>query len=265
MDSPLIHSNFLRPNIFNQKLTFGKKVRLILSLFAILLYYLINQTDIILNKSNIEKGKCFLDGGFTLTKGLIKIYRENKNFNKASKIIGSFILDLTFVASLIIWCLIDKLWSNGLTIVFFYVCRGIMQSLNRMSIPKDEGWEWEDPHFPSISVNYYEGNDFFWSGHVGICAICGFFAYYRKHYYFSIFSFSVALYEAILVIESRIHYTIDVPIGFFFAHYSCILVEYWCKCFDESQLKKKIFYKKINEKRIFPKEDNSDAHEVEEI
>ena len=92
---------------------------LILSLFALILYYLINQTNIILNKSNLEQGECVLDEGFTLTKTINKLFIKNKIYNKVSKILVSIALDLTFIISLISWCLLDKLCSNSLIIIFF--------------------------------------------------------------------------------------------------------------------------------------------------
>jgi hypothetical protein len=219
---------------------------LTLSLLTIIIYYFITQKDNKLNKSNLEKGKCVLDLGFTLTKKLNKLFLESKKYNLISKILGSLLLDISFIITLINWCFYDKLWSNGLTIIFFYFIRSIIQNLNRMKIPYEEGYEWKNPYFPSITVNYFKSNDFFWSGHVGICIICLFYAKIRKQIFFSFFYFFVALIEAKLVLESRTHYTIDVPIGIFFAHYSCLIVDFWCRTFKFIEFKNLVLRKKNN-------------------
>ena len=110
---------------------------LILSLFALILYYLINQTNIILNKSNLEQGECVLDEGFTLTKTINKLFIKNKIYNKVSKILVSIALDLTFIISLISWCLLDKLCSNSLTIIFLFLpwnCTKFCSKIRRLGM-----------------------------------------------------------------------------------------------------------------------------------
>ena len=65
--------------------------------------------------------------------------------------------------------------------------------------------------------------------------------------FFSLFFyFFVALIEAKLVLESRTHYTIDVPIGIFFAHYSCLIVDFWCRTFKFIEFKNLVLRKKNN-------------------
>ena len=44
------------------------KLRLLLSLISIILYYIINQTNNKLNRTFLKKGKCVLDQGFKLSK-----------------------------------------------------------------------------------------------------------------------------------------------------------------------------------------------------
>ena len=218
--------------------TTNRKIRLLLSLISIILYYIINQTDNQLNRTFLKKGNCVLDRGFKLSKKINKLYLENKKYNKFSKIIGSLLLDISFLLNLISWCLYDKYWSNVISICFFYSIRSIIQSVNRIKIPFEEGYEWKYPNFPSICVNYFISNDYFWSGHVGICIICGFFSYYRKQYILSTFSFFAGFYEAILVLESRTHYTIDIPFGFIIGHYTCIISHFWCMNFNYYNFKK---------------------------
>ena len=209
----------------------NKKIRIILSLCSIVLYCLINKTDNILNKTYLQNGKCFLDTGYILSKPLNNLLITNSIFYHFCAIIGSILLDLVFVLGIVSWILYDKYWTALITVIFFYGTRGFLQSIYRNIVPKNEGWIWYYPKFPSISVNYYEANDFFFSGHVGICVLNAFLALYRKHYIFCVFCFISCLLEGILVLITRTHYTIDIPIGFFFGHYSCIIITYWVHFF----------------------------------
>ena len=213
----------------------NKKIRLVLSLCAIILYYLINQTTNILNAKYMTDEKCFIDLGFILSKPINNFAISNSIFYHICAIFGSIILDITFLLSVLSWCFYDKHYTLILTISFFYGIRGGLQNIYRNTVPKEAGWVWYYPNFPSITINYFEGNDFFFSGHVGICILNAFFAFYRQHYIFSGVCFFAGSYEAFLVLITRTHYTIDIPIGFFFAHYSCILVNYWVNSFFDTK------------------------------
>ena len=238
--NPILSNEFIPKNI---PVTYKsiKKIRIILSICAILLYYLINQTNNILNKTYIENGKCYLDPGFILSKSLNNMLINNSFFYHFCVILASILLDSTFLLAILSWFIYDKYWSALITIAFFYGIRGFLQNIYRNMVPKDNGWIWYYPNFPSICVNYFEGNDFFFSGHVGICILNAFFAVYRKHYIFSGICFFAGSFEAFLVLITRTHYTIDIPIGFFFAHYSCIIVDFWVRFFFEKKNCEELF------------------------
>lgn len=183
----------------------------------------------------IAKTTCTVDASFLATRSLNETFISNKYFRKTVLIFGSIAIDLLFLYALFKWALFSPTWRYGFTLVFFYGVRFVLQQTFQFGYP--EGYFWEDPGFPSIVVGYMKTNDFFFSGHVGLPTITGFELKWEKKYALSALSFCVALYEAFLVIISRVHFGIDVIIGVLFAHYSLILVEFFLTKF-------RILYKK---------------------
>ena len=113
--NPILSNEFIPKNI---PVTYKsiKKIRIILSICAILLYYLINQTNNILNKTYIENGKCYLDPGFILSKSLNNMLINNSLFYHFCVIFASILLDSTFLLAILSWFIYDKYWSAIITI-----------------------------------------------------------------------------------------------------------------------------------------------------
>lgn len=84
-------------------------------------------------------------------------------------------------------------------------------------IGRPYGFIWQDPHFFSISVTYFDISDFYWSGHVGMCflVISEWQALgWKKMVWLSSF---IALNEATLMTLTRGHYAIDIIMGILIA------------------------------------------------
>jgi hypothetical protein len=97
-----------------------------------------------------------------------------------------------------------------------------------------EGYLWEYPGFPSITVSYLKTNDFFFSGHVGLPILLGLEFKYIKHYYMFLFCLFTCAFEAFTMIAMRGHYSIDIIAGVIFAHYTYILVSQYIQYLDDS-------------------------------
>ena len=105
----------------------------------------------------------------------------------------------------------------------FYGARAAIQSI--FKVGKPEGYDWDYPGFFSIYSPYGKTNDFFYSGHCGICYIF-FLEFWSVGWYFSsAFAFLVMLLEIFVMIALRSHYTVDIISGMAFAHYFFILSE----------------------------------------
>lgn len=95
-----------------------------------------------------------------------------------------------------------------------------------------DGYLWDFPGFYSITVPYGKTNDFFFSGHIGICMIC--FCEFRAHSWkkFSYFSLFTLFMQFSLMICLRGHYIVDLLSGIVFGHYFWLLSERYCYVVD---------------------------------
>ena len=91
---------------------------------------------------------------------------------------------------------------------------------------------WHYPGFPSLFVPYSSG-DFFYSGHVGLMLALSFEFYHYKLYWVSAITGVLNLFNAIILIVTRSHYTVDIVGGLIFSHYFYILAGYVCGWFEK--------------------------------
>jgi hypothetical protein len=92
-----------------------------------------------------------------------------------------------------------------------------------MSFP--DGYLWEYPGFPSITVSYLKTNDFFFSGHVGLPIIGALEFYGEEKMPLACFCMFTCLLEFFTMIITRGHYLIDLICGVIIAHYVYMLVD----------------------------------------
>jgi hypothetical protein len=92
-------------------------------------------------------------------------------------------------------------------------------------LEEPEGYNWGWPGWFSITVPYGKTDDFFYSGHVGVCMIMYLEFSAVGWYWMSIYSLFTMGFQIILMLALRSHYTIDIISGIVFAHYFWILSE----------------------------------------
>jgi len=145
----------------------------------------------------------------------------NEIFRSVFQALCSFFVDLTFIITFGYWVLRGTSGRLPLTMAIFYVTRALVQKVWFSPFPN--GFYWESPGVPSLVVPYGRGSDFFFSGHSGFMIICA--REWGKHGKTKIRNF-VALagaYTMLILVIYRIHYSIDVFTGVFFADW----------CFDK--------------------------------
>jgi len=145
-------------------------------------------------------------------------------FRDAFQALCSFMMDITFVGTFLYWILRGNSIRFPLTVGAFYLIRAIVQKLFIMPFP--QGFYWYAPAFPSLTVPYGRGSDFFFSGHSGFLIICArewgkVQCKYHKAIRNIVLAF--AAYTVVVLLVYRIHYFIDIFTGVFFADYM------WCK------------------------------------
>ncbi|KAL4453082.1 hypothetical protein ABPG74_015313 [Tetrahymena malaccensis] len=156
---------------------------------------------------------------------------ENHETAKGFQISSSLCMDLSFLFMYGYWVARINTGRLLYATAFFYVFRNIVQ--NFVVFPFPEGFYWEDPGFPSLTVPYGRSSDFFWSGHCGFLTLVSCEWFVNKKYYMFALTCLVNLYMAIVMIGFRIHYTIDVIIGVFIAHYCYMLFSKAAPYIDE--------------------------------
>ena len=173
----------------------------------------------ILNPSNQEHEKdfCIKDNIHDLLEPVNQKFHQNKIVKNSFQIISSFIMDFSFLSVLAIWAFKAKSGSGFVSICAFYGTRAIVQSLFLFRFPK--GDIWSSPGIPSVTVPYGLQCDFYFSGHCGCLVLlikeirC---LGYKK------LSWPILMglpFVAFVLVASRTHYSLDIPIGIMFAYY----------------------------------------------
>lgn len=167
---------------------------------------------------------CIYDGIFELTAPINEYFRQEKATRDSILIFSSFLIDV-----LLIWfCIRYAIWGKSsrqiIFFLLFYGTRAVVQSIFLMRKP--EGYCWEYPGFPSITVSYQPTSDFFYSGHVGVVLFCGLENKYLGDTYMMWVAFSVCFLESLVMIFLRGHYSIDLISGLVFSHYFWIVSEW---------------------------------------
>lgn len=93
--------------------------------------------------------------------------------------------------------------------------RQISQAL--CALPPPPGIIWHYPGFPSLLVTYGVANDFFFSGHTAIAVFAGLELAQLKKPWLTSIAAATVIFEVIVVLVLRAHYTMDVIAGIFAA------------------------------------------------
>ena len=203
----------------------GQIVKLFISLLIIALFAVFNNMQILGNPT--PDNQCYYDVLHEWVIPLNKLYRGNKIYRTVLTIIGSVLLDLVYIINYFCWGVYAVDWRYGVSTMFFYGIRYILQETIRMKYPDRLFFEY--PGFPSIVVGYIQGSDFFFSGHCGFPIIGMMEFIWLKKYYFSAYFAFVSFVEFFLMINCREHYTIDIIVGVVFSHYITILCRLWVR------------------------------------
>lgn len=139
----------------------------------------------------------------------------NENYRILFQATCSLLVDLSFILTFGYWVLHGKTCRLPISLAFFYLVRALVQSLWESPFPP--GYYWYSPGFPSLVVPYGRGSDFFFSGHTGFMTICAeeWHRLGRSRMRNLILCFTV--YTMLILMMYRIHYSIDLFVGLFFA------------------------------------------------
>jgi len=131
--------------------------------------------------------------------------------------IASLLIDFNIIMVCMRWIWYGKSLRLFFCILVFYCFRGVIQRIFSQKFP--QGYIFLYPNFPSLCVPYAPANDFFFSGHVGICTICFLEFYKDKTKVLSTVAFISIFVEFFALLVTRKHHFVDMVIGFIVAHY----------------------------------------------
>jgi hypothetical protein len=195
---------------------------------------------------------CMLDKFFEITSGINKYLQDNVTPRHVIIAISSLCVDFVIVYMSLHWVIWGKSWRLVVSLFSFYMFRAAVQSVFQMKYP--EGYLWENPGFPSLTISYLKTNDFFFSGHVGFPIIVAMECYNLHKPFMTIFCFLTCSIEAATMIITRGHYSIDILTGLIVSHYVYILVEKHIHVIDDSciGMNKKEAIDKPDEEKMIP-------------
>ena len=105
----------------------------------------------------------------------------------------------------------------------FYGFRFMLQC--SFTLPYPVGYAWDYPGFPSATIKYGRSNDFFFSGHMGCCAMLIMEYWSCEFYKMTILTCFAMICNFTMLIVLRSHYSVDLFSGFIYGHYVWIMCQ----------------------------------------
>jgi hypothetical protein len=180
---------------------------------------------------------CIDDAFFNMTFEINRKLTNLIQIRETILILSSFCMDAIYIVFSYYWISYGRSWRVIIAFCSFYLFRSLIQNLFQMTYPP--GMLWSYPGFPSMTISYLKTNDFFPSGHVAFPIIVGMeFLKLNKPLLFIICLFS-ALFETVVMVLMRGHYSIDLLAGWIFSHYFFMLSDQYSYILDDSRISMK--------------------------
>jgi hypothetical protein len=169
--------------------------------------------------------ECISDALFENTAIINEFFLKNDVAKNALLILCSGMMDICMIVMFYRFLFKQVSWRWLLAMVMFYGTRFFIQKTFLMKFP--DGYAWDYPGFPSLTVPYPKTNDFFYSGHVGGAMIAALEFHSQNCLLMAYFGYLTAGMQVVLMIFLRSHYSIDLIGGLVFAHYYFIWATRW--------------------------------------
>lgn len=160
-------------------------------------------------KADIKE--CLQDNIFALTQSLNDKVNTDPTFLKSLQISSSSVVDFAEITFLITFYFKSNSLRCPLALLIFYATRGLVQGMYLFRFP--EGTIWDYPGIPSLTVPYGRMSDFYYSGHCGFVTLVAFENYRHKNRIIATLQFLSIVYLGFVLVVTRVHYSIDIPIG----------------------------------------------------
>ena len=160
---------------------------------------------------------CLTDTVQDWTLSITLFFETNVSVRDAVIITSSFLIDLNLVILSLRFLFYAHSTRIVLLIFVFYLVRTFVQRIFFVQFPQHYIFLY--PGFFSIAVPYTPSNDFFFSGHVGICTF--FFLEFSQDQKTALQGLALVtiLLNMFTLLVMRAHYSIDLAVGIVVAHY----------------------------------------------
>ena len=196
---------------------FNRDRSLRIGVFFIVLAILFWGKNNLSDEAHDDVNGAIIDHGFELTKPINELMVQSKAWLMFFEISSSWCIDLIFLGMFLPWIYKGESLRLILAYALFYGIRSIVQTICVMPYPT--GMIWIFPVVPSITVPFGVTSDFFPSGHVGFCTIAAAEFAKRRWWGPMVVAWLVGVYEVIIMLSARGHYSIDLITGALMAHY----------------------------------------------
>lgn len=174
---------------------------------------------------------CIWDGLHVATAPANEYFREHMTVRDVLITSSSMLIDVLLLHFSYRYVLWGHTWKPVLVLFCFYLLRGVTQAIFIMEFPF--GFNFTYPGVPSIAVPYPVSSDFYFSGHVGIATIFALENHSSNKCFMAGLGLFCVIFEFIVMIVLRAHYTIDLFAGIVFAHYLWIILDAPAKWVDK--------------------------------
>lgn len=171
----------------------------------------------------LEPGECIRDYTFDIVATKNQYIRENKNFTLRWMTVSNYLMDFTQVIGVVAVAVEKISFKNAFAFGLFFPLRQLIQGIFLMR--RLPGWTWYDTGYFSLTVPFHDTNDFYYSGHLGVCVLWIVDFYSNKYYVMVLFTLLNALFQWYFLSITNAHYIIDLVSGVFVAHLFTILGE----------------------------------------
>jgi hypothetical protein len=161
--------------------------------------------------------KCVIDYTHEGTSSVNKTLLENASLRNGLMITSALILDILFLTKICYFIFKSKTWRLIVCFACFFLIRSFAQIIFQERFP--DGYGWNYPGFPSITVSYLKANDFFFNSTTGLMLICGLDFFYEGQLVFFILSLLAIIFQSLLLIFLRGQYIIDIVSSLIIAHF----------------------------------------------
>jgi hypothetical protein len=163
-------------------------------------------------KQVLAQGECLRDYTFVWTQSINTFLINNVPWKDFTIIQSSIGIDGMMVSYLLIFAYYGTTMRLSCCLMMFYPTRNIIQAIFLMGRPV--GFLWSFPGVHSLTVPYFDTNDFYFSGHVGSTTMFAseYYAMGFKKMAICITAVVIDVWIALMFLET--HYVIDFLCGF---------------------------------------------------